>query len=597
MKENRINPSESDILIVDDKPDNIRILSSLLKEQGYKVRQALSGEMALMAARAAQPDLILLDIMMPGLDGYQVCELLKKDATTATIPVIFLSALDDIIDKVTAFKSGGIDYITKPFHVEEVLLRVENHLSLKAAERKIMLLNAQLEQRVTERTRQLEIANAKLLEMALHDPLTGLPNRALFMERIQAEIARSHQNREYQFVVMFLDCDRFKVINDSLGHIVGDQLLVAIARRLQEHLDPKDTLARLGGDEFAILLPDVENIHFATRVAQNMIDALCYPFKLERHEVFINASIGIAPSRPDYYKPEHLLRDADTAMYRAKNSGRACYHIFDPAMHDAAVALLELENDLRRAVEREEFILHYQPIVDLALGKITGCEALIRWRHPERGMVSPASFIPVAEETGLIVPIGNWVMRQACHQLRLWQEQKLAPVDFSMGVNLSVRQFSQPNLIGEIDRVLQENYLTPQHLKLEITETAIMDNPRKAAQILLELRAREIQLAIDDFGTGYSSLSYLHSFPVDMLKVDRSFVNGLPGNKENFGLVVAIINIARTMGMTVVAEGIETDEQLGHLRDLNCRFGQGYLFSKPVDAHTAGELIAANPRW
>ncbi|GAB4294379.1 MAG: hypothetical protein Fur0025_30990 [Oscillatoriaceae cyanobacterium] len=597
MKENRINTSESDILIVDDKPDNIRILSSLLKEQGYKVRQALSGEMALMAARAAQPDLILLDIMMPGLDGYQVCDLLKKDAKTAEVPVIFLSALDDILDKVKAFSVGGADYITKPFHVLEVLVRVENQLALKAANQQIRQLNHQLEERVQERTRQLEIANTKLLEMALHDPLTGLPNRALFMERVLGEIARSHQEDGYQFVVMFLDCDRFKVINDSLGHIVGDQLLVAIARRLQEHMDTKDTLARLGGDEFAILLPGVENIHQATRVAQNMIDALCYPFQLERHEVFINASIGIAPSCPDYSKPEHLLRDADTAMYRAKNSGRACYHIFDPAMHDAAVALLELENDLRRAVEREEFILHYQPIVDLALGRISGFEALVRWQHPQRGMVSPASFIPVAEETGLIVPIGNWVMRQACHQLRLWQEQKLATVDFGMGVNLSVRQFSQPHLIAQIDEVLHQNQLNPQNLKLEITETAIMDNPRHASQLLLQLRSRQIQLAIDDFGTGYSSLSYLHSFPVDILKVDRSFVKGLQGNQENLGLVVAIINIARTMGMTVVAEGIETDAQLGCLRDLECGFGQGYLFSKPVDAQTAGALIAANPRW
>ncbi|WP_199245720.1 bifunctional diguanylate cyclase/phosphodiesterase [[Phormidium] sp. ETS-05] len=597
MKENRINPSESDILIVDDKPDNIRILSSLLKEQGYKVRQALSGEMAMMAARAAQPDLILLDIMMPGLDGYQVCQLLKQDATTAAIPVIFLSALDDILDKVKAFSVGGADYITKPFHVLEVLVRVENQLALKAANQQIRQLNHQLEERVQERTRQLEIANTKLLEMALHDPLTGLPNRALFMERVLGEIARSHQEDGYQFVVMFLDCDRFKVINDSLGHIVGDQLLVAIARRLQEHMDKKDTLARLGGDEFAILLPAVENIHQATRVAQNMIDALCYPFQLERHEVFINASIGIAPSCADYSKPEHLLRDADTAMYRAKNSGRACYHIFDRAMHDAAVALLELENDLRRAVEREEFILHYQPIVDLALGRISGFEALVRWQHPQRGMVSPASFIPVAEETGLIVPIGNWVMRQACHQLRLWQEQKLATVDFGMGVNLSVRQFSQPNLIAEIDEVLQKNQLNPQNLKLEITETAIMDNPRHASQLLLQLRSRQIQLAIDDFGTGYSSLSYLHSFPVDILKVDRSFVKGLQGNQENLGLVVAIINIARTMGMTVVAEGIETEDQLWCLRDLECGFGQGYLFSKPLDAQTAGALIAANPRW
>lgn len=595
MNVNPIDNKKEDILIVDDTPENLRLLSTMLMAHGYKVRKALNGQMALTASKTLQPDLILLDIMMPEIDGYEVCQQLKADRQTADIPVIFLSALNDVFDKVKAFQVGGVDYITKPFQLEEVIARVRNQLALTAAQKEICQLNAELEERVKERTRQLEAANAQLLQMALHDALTGLPNRAWFVECLEQTLNRAKADASYRFAVLFIDCDRFKMVNDSLGHFVGDQLLIAIAYRLKTVVSENDTLARLGGDEFAIVLAEIKDITSATVVASNIVEALSHPFQLTRAEVFINASIGIALGDRTYEKPEHLLRDADTAMYRAKALGRARYHIFDPTMHDDAIQLLQLDTDLRRAIEREEFFLHYQPIVSLTTGKIAGFEALVRWHHPQRGLVSPGAFIPIAEETGLILPIGNWVLRQACEQLHLWQQEGIADDSLTISVNLSVRQFVQADLIEQIDRVLADTKLNPQNLKLEITESAIMDNAQSAATILEQLRERQIQLSIDDFGTGYSSLSYLHSFRVDTLKVDKSFVQRLDENPENLGLVPAILSIAETMGMNAIAEGIETIQQLAQLQNLKCNFGQGYFFAKPLDAEKARELIVMNP--
>jgi predicted signal transduction protein with EAL and GGDEF domain len=382
-----------------------------------------------------------------------------------------------------------------------------------------------------------------------------------------------------------------------LGHLIGDELLIAIARRLEASLSQSDTLARLGGDEFAILLTEIKELSSAAFVANQILESLSHPFQLQGHEVFISASIGIALGNFNYNKPEHLLRDADTAMYRAKALGKGQYHIFDPTMHNAALELLQLETDLRRAIKQQEFIVHYQPIVDLGTGRIAGFEALVRWHHPQRGMVSPSEFIPVAEETGLIIPIGNWVLRQACHQLSLWHQEKLKGIPLFTSVNVSARQFAQLDLISQIDQILSSTQLNPLCLKLEITESAIMDNANLAAVILQKLRYREIQLSIDDFGTGYSSLSYLHSFPVNTLKVDQSFVQRLDGLPENLGLIPAIMSIAQTMGMSVIAEGIETPQQLAQLRTLGCDFAQGYLFSKPMDAQRAIDLIVSNPQW
>lgn len=602
---------KGNILLVDDTPDNLHLLSNLLSAQGYKVRCVTNGQTALKAARAKLPDLILLDIMMPHMNGYEVCQILKSDTQTRDVPVIFLSALDEVLDKVKAFSVGGVDYITKPFQFQEVLIRVENQLALKTAETKVRQLNAELEIKVKERTSELEVTNQELqreiaerkllekqlLHMALHDPLTGLPNRALFMERLKQAVIRAKQQPEYQFSVLFLDCDRFKIVNDSLGHLVGDELLTAIASRLKLSLTPVDTLARLGGDEFTLLLEEIKDITSVTQIAERILWELSRPFYLDKREVFITASIGIVLGNATYDQPEHLLRDADTAMYRAKASGKARYHVFNPVMHQEALQLLQLETDLRRAIERQEFVVYYQPIVSLCEGKISGFEALVRWQHPTRGFVSPAEFIPVAEETGLITFIGTWVMREACQQLRIWQEQKLSEESLTMSVNLSVREFSQPNLIELIDDTLKKTQLSPQSLKLEITESAIMEKDGSVTAILQQLRNRQIQLSIDDFGTGYSSLSYLNRLPVDTLKIDRSFINPIDKNSESLGLVPAIITIAHSLGMSAIAEGVETQQQLAKLRILNCGFGQGYLFSKPLGSKLAADLLAAAPQY
>ncbi|MBD2740274.1 EAL domain-containing protein [Coleofasciculus sp. FACHB-1120] len=431
-----------------------------------------------------------------------------------------------------------------------------------------------------------------LIYDAFHDKLTGLANRALFMDRLGHLVELTKRRQDYLFAVLFLDLDRFKVINDSLGHTIGDQLLVEIARKLQTCLRPGDTVARLGGDEFTILLEDIQDVSDATRVANQIQNELALPFNLNGQEVFTSASIGIAFNTTDYHQPEDLLRDADIAMYRAKALGRARHEVFDMTMHTRAVALLQLVTDLRQAVNRQEFLLHYQPIVSLSTGQITGFEALVRWQHPERGLISPAEFIPVAEETGLIVPIGWWVLREACRQMRVWQTQQL-----TISVNLSSKQFTQPHLAPAIHQILEETGLDPGCLRLEITESAVMENAESAIATLLELKKLGVQIYIDDFGTGYSSLSYLHRFPIDTLKIDRSFVGRMSSDSENWEIVRTIITLAHNLGLDVIAEGVETAEQLAQLRTLQCEYGQGYFFSRPLDVVAVETLMAAERQW
>ena len=431
----------------------------------------------------------------------------------------------------------------------------------------------------------------RLLHDALHDRLTGLSNRALFMDRLEQKFAHLERRPDSLFAVLFLDFDRFKNINDSLGHLAGDQLLKKISGRLQECLRPGDTVSRFGGDEFAILLENVTELSDATIVAERVQRAMSSPFQLGSQQVFSSASIGIALGHSDYERAEDLLRDADMAMYRAKARGKARHEVFDAEMHTRAVALLQLETDLRWAIERDEFRLHYQPIVRLSDGAITGFEALIRWQHPQRGLVAPGEFIPIAEETGWIVPIGQWVLEEACAQLARWQAE--TDKTLSMSVNLSGKQFSQPDLIELVETIIKQSGIAPGSLNLEITESAIMEDAQIVTNRLLQLRQLGVQLGLDDFGTGYSSLSYLHRFPLDTLKIDRSFVARLLEDGENREIVRTIVTLGKNLGMDVVAEGVEEARQLEDLCGLDCQYGQGYLFARPLPADEAIQVLRA----
>jgi diguanylate cyclase (GGDEF)-like protein/PAS domain S-box-containing protein len=455
-------------------------------------------------------------------------------------------------------------------------------------------------------TRQ-KIAEKQLLYDALHDSLTNLPNRSLFMDRLEQAIKYTERRKDYLFAVLLLDIDRFKFINESLGHEIGDQLLISITERLVNSLRLVDTVARLGGDEFALLLENICGVSDVLHIVKRIQENIMQPIVLGSHEVFITASIGIVLSSTSDGVANHILRDADTAMYCAKSLGRGGYQIFCTSMHTHALNLLQLENDLRRALDsvknnqysiNSQFRVYYQLIVSLVEAKIIGFEALARWHHPERGMISPGEFIPIAEETGLIVPLGLLVLKEACHQLYEWQQ--LFPTDppLTISVNLSVKQFSQPDLLERIDEILAETKIDGCSLKLEITESALMDEHESVMNILQGLKARNIQLCIDDFGTGYSSLSYLHRFPLNTLKIDRSFVTRMgmdnqigEGNIDPIEIVKSIITLSHNLGIDVIAEGVETSEQMCQLQDLQCEYGQGFFFSKPIDKHEATILL------
>jgi diguanylate cyclase (GGDEF)-like protein/PAS domain S-box-containing protein len=439
-----------------------------------------------------------------------------------------------------------------------------------------------------------KIREDRLLHNALHDGLTGLANRGLFMERLKHALALTKRHEEYRFAVVFLDLDRFKVINDSLGHIAGDQLLITISHRLKGCLRFTDTCARLGGDEFAILLEYAQDDRETIKVVERMQHLLKAPFQLNGQEIFANASIGVILSTLGYEKPEDLLRDADTAMYRAKALGRGRYEVFTQEMHEHAVSLLQLETDLRRAIERHEFLVFYQPVMELRTSRITGFEALVRWQHPERGLVSPAEFIPVAEETGLILTIGRWVLSEACKQMKQWQHQYPTSSPLTISVNLSRRQFSQPDLVQQIEKILQETELEPRCLKLEITESAIMEDANSATGMMQQLKTLGVQLVMDDFGTGYSSLSHLHLFPIDTLKIDPSFVHKADTDLEKVEIIRTVISLAWNLGIDVVAEGIETKRQMSQLKLLKCDLAQGYLFSRPLTSEAATTFLDKN---
>ncbi|PSR17720.1 GGDEF domain-containing protein [filamentous cyanobacterium CCP3] len=439
----------------------------------------------------------------------------------------------------------------------------------------------------------------KLLHDALHDNLTGLPNRSFFIKKADLLIQKRRHNKKHAFALLFVDIDKFKIINDSLGHLIGDEFIVHISKRLKKCLRPQDIIARFGGDEFTILINDVSSTDEAILITRRLQTALAKPIKLEGHELMPSASIGIVLSNECYTNVNDMLRDADLAMYQAKAGGRSRFEIFDQEMHQKVVNFIKLESDLRQALRRNEFKLFYQPIVCLKTQKLVGFEALIRWFNPDRGLVNPTEFISQAEETGLIVPLGEWALKEGCRQLDNWHQIAGVDPDLTLNINLSSKQFSSANLTQHIADLLEVFSINPKNLKLEITESIIMENSQFSIDVFHRLRKLGVQICIDDFGTGYSSLSYLHRFPIDALKIDRSFVSAMDDAAQNTGFAIAqsVVGLAHNLGVKVVAEGIENARHLVWLRSFQCDYGQGYFFAKPLNAEKATALVKGEMEW
>ncbi len=558
-----MNQRTATLLLVDDDAMNRDALSRRLERSGYHVIVAENGAQALDIVSTQGVDLVLLDVMMPVMSGIETLRHLRARRSIAELPVIMVTANDASRDMVEALELGANDYVTKPVDYAVAHARIRTQLSARR-----------------------------------EDPLTGLANRLLFMDRLEALFARRGRCDEVGFAVLFIDVDRFKVINDSLGHLAGDELLVELTRRLQHSLRSTDTvaraasytLARLGGDEFTILLDGVKSVHDVQSVAGRLLAAAQLPFLLQAREVAISISIGIVMSAARYDRAEDMLRDADTAMYRAKALGKGRVEIFETSMREAAETRLQIESDLRQAVERQEFRLQYQPIVTLAGGRLCGFEALLRWHHSTQGLISPDQFVSIAEETGLIVPIGRWALYEACRQMRAWDREFPECDTLTINVNLSVRQCLEPDLLDDVRDVLRDTGLAPERLKLEVTESLMLEGTDQVVNILNSLRALGVQLGLDDFGMGYSGLSYLQRFPFQTIKIDRSFIRDMQ-ETNNVEIVRAIVSLAAGLEMNVTAEGVETSEQAATLAELACQTGQGYYFHRPLSSQHARAVI------
>jgi diguanylate cyclase (GGDEF)-like protein/PAS domain S-box-containing protein len=537
--------------------------------------------------------------------------IIERDMTISLANSVFVN-ISGFSRGEVEFKKSIFDFLDDKSHRkildDEGFLSLDNNLECKLIDRerdqKDMLITitpiSGTDKCVASLTdiSELKEAERQITHQAFHDTLTNLPNRTLFMEHLNMAIKRGKRRQDYHFAVLYLDIDRFKLVNDSLGHNVGDNLLTAFADRIQDSLREIDTLARLGGDEFVILLEDIEEGNYASVVAERLQQQLKRPFVVNGEEVYAPSSFGVVDRTQDYDLPEDIIRDADSAMYHAKEKGRAQYKIFDKKLHEKALHLLQRETDLRKAIHKKEFETHYQPIVSLKTRSVVGFEALIRWNHPQLGLIYPGSFIPIAEDTGLIIPITRLVVEEACHDLKIWQERIKDLQKLTMSVNISSRHFLQPSLLNDLKDVLNRVDLAPDHLKLEITETALMEDVDDTIRLVQRMRDYGLQIVIDDFGTGYSSLSYLQRLPIDTLKVDRSFVSRIRNTPDgNRNIVEAIISLAHRLDMIVVAEGVETLEQYTILLDMNCQLGQGYLFAKPLPRSKVDKLIEEMLRY
>ncbi|MEN8130949.1 MAG: EAL domain-containing protein, partial [Pseudomonadota bacterium] len=550
----RISSSQR-VMIVDDDRAMRLALREVLEEDGYQIETASNGVEAITLCKREMPDLVLMDAVMPKMDGFTACKTIRATPEGKHTPILIVTALDDDQSIENAFSAGAIDYIPKPVHFSVLRRRIGRLLTASRTEKHVR-------------------------HLAYNDPLTGLPNRAMFMDRLSKLLSMSRYDEEL-VAILFLDLDSFKMVNDTLGHDVGDRLLKATAERIVRCVRSVDLVARLGGDEFTVILDGIGSLKVVETVADKICRSLSEPFRFLDREIYVSTSIGISVWPEDGRDIGTLIKHADTAMFRAKEQGGE-YQFYEPHMEVDVQKRLELNNALRRALERDEIFLHYQPKMDLKTGSIVGMEALARWKHPHLGLVPPSDFIPLAEQSNLIVDLGEWILRLACNQTRSWLEKGFGPL--SVAVNLSSRQLMQRDLPEKVAAILGETGLHPSHLELEITESTIMSDPEEIIPVLTELRDMDITLSIDDFGTGYSSLNYLKRFPVEVLKIDASFVRDITTNLEDKALISGIIALAKRMCLKVIAEGVETQEQKVFLLEQECDQIQGYLVSKPVSA-------------
>ena len=547
------------ILIVDDNPNNVRLASKIINRAGYDPTPAPDGETALELIQEKSFDLILLDIMMPGIDGFEVCRRIQENPNLQDrIPVIFLTSVTDIASIVKGFELGAVDYINKPIISKVLLARVETHLKLSHQQK-------------------------KLEQIAIIDELTQLLNRRGFISVLKDRL-KFHQRTKMTAALLFIDLDHFKNINDSMGHDAGDELLKRVSAVLSSLIRDTDIVGRFGGDEFVIGLLDIKSPEDAAVISDKIINEISKPFNIKGMEVFIGTSIGITYFPDDAEQLSSLIKNGDSAMYQAKKAGKNCYAYYEKKMEEKAKRKLLLDSSLHHAINNKEFLLLYQPQVLSGTGEVIGAEVLIRWQRPEQGMVSPAEFIPIAEKNGLIIPIGEFVLNEACRQTKYWHDNGLEK--FTISVNFSVKQFQQRNIVEIIKNSIINSGLDPKFLNVEITESLFMDNIEETIRKLQELKDFGIESSIDDFGTGYSSLSYLQRFPVQHLKIDKAFVDNVVDDST---IASAIINLGKSLNLHVIAEGIENQKQNDKLMDLGCHLAQGYLFGKPM---TAGDFKA-----
>lgn len=552
------------VLVAEDDPVSAKLLESMLTKWGYDPVMTRDGNEAWNVLQDANPPrLAIIDWMMPGMDGVTICNKIRLAGNKPYIYAILLTARGRQQDIRDGLDAGADDYVVKPFDPNELKARLQNGV------------------RIIELQGALEYTKEALREQATRDPLTGLPNRTMLHESLEQSINNAVRNGE-MLAVIYLDLDNFKFVNDTLGHTFGDTLLMAVGERLRKCLRFGDTLARMGGDEFTIVTPGISKPEDAITVARKILNTLINSFNISEHEIFVSASIGITIFPLDGSDADTLIRNADSAMYRAKEIGKNNFHLFTESLNTETAHRLHLENSLRKALERGEMHLFYQPRVDMKTGKLIGAEALIRWIHPTRGIIPPSDFIPIAEETGVIIQISRWVLMHACVQNKLWQEKGLPPINIS--VNVSARDFRDTDILETISEVIQHTELDPHYLDIELTESILIRNIDTAVKTLSKIKKMGVRISIDDFGTGYSSLSYLKRFPIDVVKIDRSFVNDITENTDDSAIAGAVVAMSHAMNMRVVAEGIETQAQLDHLASIGCDEMQGFFISKPIPA-------------